>query len=137
MFEKTLKCPDGGVLNFPSEQYELMRFVAKALGGEISYGSSKRRTGETWDSWEWVGEPGVLVDGFVIHPLSNSGDALDVVVALKLELHATNNYVVCYAGGRASAQFSEPISLTSGGRAEIRRAITRAAAEVGRRIADV
>jgi hypothetical protein len=70
---------------------ELLELAAKAIGGTLSEGHTKVRTGETWDTWEWQGALGIQTGadwtpypGTTIHPLIDDGDALRLAVKLNM-----------------------------------------------------
>lgn len=96
---------------------ELLKLAAKAIGGELSLGTSMRRTGPTWETWEWRGPIGIRLGPFTIYPMINNGDAL--VVAVKIGLHLTGIGALCLEDGE------DELSAA-------RRAIVRAAAEIGK-----
>jgi hypothetical protein len=116
---------------------ELLELAAKAIGGTLSEGHTKVRTGETWDEWEWQGALGIQTGtdwlphpGTTIHPLIDDGDALRLAVKLKIDVKHYDYYVVGwfdggYIGTGKIAYGDDPYAAT-------RRAITRAAAEIGK-----
>lgn len=131
---------------------ELLEAAARACGGVLSQGTGKRRTGDSWDSWEWYGPLGILMlDGRVTYPLTDDGDALRL--AVKLNLHAMRSSSLCVEcyGEKAPFDSDGPHSSTwrslarcwfgDGVPPEVeaerdqlaatRRAIVRAAATVG------
>lgn len=125
---------------------ELLELAAKAIGGTLSEGHTKRRTGETWDQWEWIGEPGIVTPGswkphgsVVIHPQSDDGDSrqLQVALAASLEfrqgatLHDETVAVAKATHGWVKHEAKESCpgnDLAAGARL----AVLRAAAEIGR-----
>ncbi len=62
----------------------LLELAAKAVGGEFSPGTTQKRTGESWDEWEWIGPMGIKLDGVVYYPLELNGDALWLAATLRL-----------------------------------------------------
>ena len=119
---------------------ELLELAAKAIGGTLSEGHTKIRTGETWDEWEWQGALGIQTGadwlphpGTTIHPLIDDGDALRLVVKLRLTVswdrfddtdYATATPPHTHQGYDCIVD-QDPYAAT-------RRAITRAAAEIGK-----
>jgi hypothetical protein len=69
-------------------------------------------------------------DGF--SPLTDDGDALRLAVKLCIRIEQTDNYAVTWGGTVCAKQFSERINDDR--YAATRRAITRAAAEIGKTI---
>ena len=105
---------------------ELLRLAAKAVGGEFSPGTTKFRTGATWDEWEWIGPQGITAPCFVgtSYPSTDDGDALRLAVELEIELSFMNGDT--HADGQSEGGPDK--------RANTRRAILRAAAAIGRGI---
>lgn len=66
-------------------------------------------------------------------PLYDDGDALRLAVKLGIRLEFADGWVVANAGGVCAPQFSERTGSDAG--AATRRAIVRAAAEIGRTMA--
>jgi hypothetical protein len=107
---------------------ELLELAAKAIGGTLSEGHTKVRTGETWDEWEWQGALGIQTGtdwlphpGTTIHPLIDDGDALRL--AVKLNLLSDPRFI----HERNVLMFTQGIEKLEA----TRRAITRAAAAIG------
>jgi len=66
---------------------ELLELAARAVGGALSEGRGKRRTGGTWDEWEWYGPLGIhMPEGPTTYPLIDDGDALRLTVALGISI---------------------------------------------------
>ena len=66
---------------------EQMQMVAKAVGGGLSEGRAKRRTGPTWDTWEWEGPLGVkMPNGFIVRPDVEDSTAFELLDLLRLGL---------------------------------------------------
>jgi hypothetical protein len=110
---------------------ELLEYAAKAVGGELSEGTSRRRTGETWDDWEWAGPMGITVDGLTGNPLTDDGEAFRLMVKLRLLVNVEEG-VTFTTDGTKENDLREPHSSDS--YAATRRAIVRAAAEIGKGI---
>lgn len=60
--------------------------AARAIGGTLSEGYSKRRTGPTWDTWEWVGPLGINVNGVIFHPLTKDRDSRVLQCTLEIDV---------------------------------------------------
>ena len=104
---------------------ELLERAAKAAGGKLSEGTGMRRTGPTWDTWEWYGPMGIqMPDGTVSFPLTNDGDALRMAVALDIWIHPGEGREVVEVVGFGSVHEHAGTDRA----AATRRAITRAAA---------
>lgn len=112
---------------------DLLEMTAKAVGGEFSPGTTKTRTGETWEEWQWTGPMGVVIDSIVTNPLTNDGDAF----RLAMRLHIG----VMIRDGHAIALFDHPDGNPwrtvepcnpIGEQAAARRAIVGAASVIGR-----
>ena len=96
---------------------ELLEVAARAAG--IDYGWQHiydDYEGCTADKWDW-------------NPLTDDGDALRLANALRLSLEYTDHYVATNPAQTAPKHFAEP--LTHGTNEAARRAIVRAAAEIG------
>lgn len=127
-----------------STDRELMELIAKAVGGVLSEGHTKRRTGPTWDTWEWIGSPGVSVDGITKHPKENDADALWLAATLGISItpypiyNSEARHAVIAKQRRRSdtlreANPTEVLELyDDDSTAAWRRAIVRCAAEIGR-----
>lgn len=130
---------------------ELMVLVAKAIGGVLSEGHTKVRTGETWDDWEWQGPKGIVTGpgwlthpGVVIHPLINNDNALQLAVMLGISItpypiyNSDERHAVVAKQRRRSDTYreanpTEVIELYGDDPAAAwRLAIVRCAAEIGR-----
>jgi hypothetical protein len=115
---------------------ELLELAAKAVGGTLSEGHTQRRTGPTWDTWEWIGGLGInMPDGRVAYPLTDDGDALRLAVRLKIPLRFEENKIDCCdrtIAGKAAESWSDTEGENADPYAATRRAIVRAAAEIGR-----
>ncbi len=75
------------------EDRELLEMAAKAIGGVLSEGTSRKRVGSSWDKFEWIGPMGIETGGkwvphpkVTIHPLDSDGDALRLAAFLELNL---------------------------------------------------
>lgn len=103
---------------------ELLELAAKAVGGEFSPGTTKHRTGATWDEWEWIGPQGITAPCFVgtAYPSIDDGDALRLAVELEIDLSFINGDT--HADGQSEGGPDK--------RTNTRRAILRAAAEIGK-----
>jgi hypothetical protein len=77
-----------------------------------------------------VGQPDQCA--FPFDPLNDDGDALRLAVRLGVRMDFPKYWVVAYSGSCASEQFSEPHDGDP--YAATRRAIVRAAAEIGKAI---
>jgi hypothetical protein len=95
---------------------ELLELAAKAAG-------LPRRS---WD-YEWCRSHGHMVTfSDMWNPLTDDGDALRLAVKLSLDIHVDSNLTeVIYLEATTEAHLSDPYAAT-------RRAITRAAAEIGK-----
>jgi hypothetical protein len=123
---------------------ELLELAAKAVGGEFSPGTSKRRIGPTWETWEWIGPQGIRTGPFNSYPLTNDGDALRL--AVNLGMCVDHGYECAFASltivydedsckDALHAEAMEDYASHSGDAfAATRRAIVRAAAEIGKTI---
>lgn len=98
---------------------ELLELAAKAAGIPLSWGGPNRTSPRRSDTWE-------LCD-----PLANDGDAFELLVILGLNIKMTPTDV--FVGFDLEAPLAHE-SLANGAYAATRRAITRAAAEIGRRM---
>ena len=117
-----------------STDRELLELAAKAAGGKFSPGTTKHRTGETWDDWEWIGPQGIDAPCFTGtgYPLTNDGDALRLAVILGFDeiaffpLGDPPGITVNDIGISIHETYAQdPCAAT-------RRAIVRAAAEIGK-----
>lgn len=123
-----------------STDRELMVLVAKAIGGTLSEGHTKVRTGETWADWKWVGEPGVVTPeswkpngGVVIRPLHDDGDAFRLAMLLRLCHGCDGVKAHCEWWGRDGITLLELQELVGNDPcAASRRVIVRAAAEIAK-----
>ncbi|MNC44425.1 hypothetical protein D3C75_933300 [compost metagenome] len=102
---------------------ELLKLAAKAAGNEVVWG--RFGAGE-----EWLTEDTVLGGLRPWRPLTDDGDALRLAVKLGIETEFFSGTV--YAGPRRTAKYSVDASETLDILAATRRAIVRAAAEIGR-----
>lgn len=109
------------------EDRELLQLAAKAAGGEFSPGTTKTRTGPTWDTWEWSGPMGIVLDKTVRYPLTNYGDAFELAVRLDLSIFRPGSRPA------ALAKFSDQEIFLND--CCVRRAIVLAAAEIGKSLA--
>lgn len=82
------------------------------------------------DSPMFFYQPGNLSSYGVWNPLTDDGDALRLAVKLGIHLQFAMDYAVAYAGSVHAKQFTERCG--SDQYAATRRAIVRAAAEIGR-----
>lgn len=92
---------------------EYLELAAKAAGIEIQ---------------GWDGERAVISDPYtrLWNPLTDDGDALRLAVKLNLDIHVDNNLTeVVYFDSSIEAHLEDPYAAT-------RRAIVRAAAEIGK-----
>lgn len=111
---------------------ELLDLAAKAVGGKFSPGTTQHRTGPTWEDWEWVGPAGIVIEGLVIYPMTDNGDALWVAANLKLSIDMKTIVVSVEQIGGNAIGFGESCNNNEYSRLKaVRRAIVRAAAEIG------
>lgn len=118
-----------------STDRELLEMAAKAIGGTLSEGTGKRRTGPAWDEWEWYGPIGIQTpEGIVIYPLTNDGDALRLAVKLGVQpVPADDRCEARWWGGPLGTTQGSASVITNGDRyTATRRAIFLAAAEIGK-----
>lgn len=108
-----------------SADRELLALAARAVGGVLSEGRSKRRTGPTWDQWEWTGPLGITINGITMYPQFNDGDALWLAVKLRMLVEVDHYHAMANGNIEDLAGGADPLAAT-------RRAILRAAAEIGR-----
>jgi hypothetical protein len=104
-----------------SNDRELLEMAAKAAGIEIMFWSGRDIGAES---------PVVKPHGLAWNPLTDDGDALRLAVKLCIRIEQTDNYAVTWGGTVCAKQFSERINDDR--YAATRRAIVRAAAEIGR-----
>lgn len=100
---------------------ELLELAAKAAGGEFSPGTTKTRTGPTWDTWEWTGPMGIVLDKIVTYPLTDDGDAFRLAVKLNLLIE----YFPDFESEMSDIRYSEDPQRAA------RRAVVNAAAKIG------
>jgi hypothetical protein len=109
---------------------ELLELAAKAAGITLSH----------WDKARNTFAPVIGVAGEWWNPLTDDGDALRLVVKLQIDIEWRDGEVLAYRHASAdgdcftaieSAADHDPKIIGTGDRA-IRRAITRAAAEIGK-----
>lgn len=88
MLRNNLKCPEGGLINATQEELDKFAAVAKAIGGQISYGHTKRRLGDSWDEWEWIGNLGIQCqdNGWIRNPLRSNSDAFWLMATAKVNV---------------------------------------------------
>ncbi|MNR32399.1 hypothetical protein D3C85_1499830 [compost metagenome] len=119
---------------------ELLELTAKAIGGEFSPGTTKTRTGPNWETWEWTGPMGIILDSRLHYPLTDNGDAFRVAADLSLDIQY-DCYPAAMNDNRRKAfrvrvwayqWFKEDFDDNSKMEA-IRRVIVQAAANIGRR----
>lgn len=112
---------------------EMLELAAKAVGGVLSKGHTKRRTGPTWDTWEWIGSPGIVFGGLVMHPQIDDGDSRRLQVALRLTLCMhTDGAAMCVSGdGRRGTEVRDQADAA----ANARKAVLLVAAEIGKGMA--
>ena len=101
---------------------ELLELAAKATGLRIV---------------DWAGMvPMVLPPGRTIpmewQPLTDDGDAFRLAVRLQISTEPLYSYCVAYSGGVCAQQFSEPVRNFDDPFVAARRAVVRAAAEIGK-----
>ena len=99
---------------------ELLKMAAKAAGIEL-----------TWDCTDRFGEPWTVINRVVCaywNPITDDGDALRLAVMLRLRIEPKTNHVYVVDG--ASLVIAE--NYNGAPLAATRRAIVRAAAEIGR-----
>lgn len=113
---------------------ELLILAAKAVGGKFSPGTTKRRTGETWDTWEWIGPQGITTQtGGTIYPLTDDGAALRLAVKMQIQItpgtYNKNEFTAFYAGKCEAVEYWSTLQDEF---AATRRAIVRALAEIGK-----
>ncbi len=99
---------------------ELLELAAKALGCDFWHNA------ETFS--DWISHPACAPIKW--NPLTDDGDALRLAVDLGIRMDFAKDWTVAYSGSCASEQFSE--RHEDGAYAATRRAIVRAAAEIGR-----
>jgi len=97
---------------------ELLELAAKAAGIEIIQWSGRDVGQES---------AAIMPHGIEWNPLTDDGDALRLAVGLGIRFEKTDTFAVAWG---AEKQFTEP--LTNDPYAATRRAITRAAAEIGK-----
>ena len=105
---------------------ELLEAAARAAGYKIK-SLWERYTGEWWAELHVDRKPNDPPT--VWSPLTDDGDALRLANALRLSLEYTDHYVATNPAQTAPKHFAEP--LTHGTNEAARRAIVRAAAEIG------
>jgi hypothetical protein len=97
---------------------KLLELAAKAAGV----------TRQCWD-YDWVRGLGHMVTrNMMWNPLVNDGEALRLAIETGITIDAPKDWGFVYAGGQGS--FSEPIGDDK--MAAVRRAIVRAAADIGK-----
>ncbi len=113
---------------------ELLELAAKAAGLNISEWTDDYDTG-------CFGHPDNGGDGFVIHgacttvlwnPLTDDGDALRLAVALKIQIIIYQEWVECLIDGIRMGNACSSYAVDGCMHETTRRAIVRAAAEIGR-----
>jgi hypothetical protein len=68
-----------------ASERELLTAAARTAGGELCEGIGQRRTGETWESWEWYGPLGIsMPNGSTLYPLTLHGDAMLLSTARRM-----------------------------------------------------
>jgi len=100
------------------QDVRILRLAAKAIGVHIAQGSR------------------IAIDGKIWNPLEDDGDALRLSVRLKIDLHFARDYVqASYANRDVNIMLPHSFSLNepyvNDRNAATRRAIVRAAAEIG------
>lgn len=115
------------------EDRELLELAAKALGGKFSQGTSKHRTGEAWDEWEWIGPIGISVDGITIFPHTDDGHCARMEADLKLNVEWCGTFVLV-ADSEGRARCSEHFLSHEEDQAARRMASLRVAAEIGKQM---
>lgn len=123
---------------------ELLELAARAIGGTLSEGTARKRVGETWDKFEWIGPPGINTGldwlphpKVTIYPLENDGDALRLAVKLRIDVSHDEIgmksfvYVRTAFNGERHMGLSEIFDDESERLDRTRRAIVRAAASIG------
>lgn len=116
------------------ELRRLLELAAKAVGGIFSEGTGKKRTGPTWDTWEWYGPMGILLpNGTVVFPQDNDGDSRRLEVALEMIVdNFTGEVRVKNGWSYGSPNFhTEDIPREGDPCAATRLAVLRAAAAIG------
>lgn len=108
---------------------ELLELAAKAVGGKLSPGTTKYRTGPTWDEWEWRGAMGISAPCFVgtAYPLEKDGHSARLEAVLALDV-TWGGHGDVYVGGFCE-YFADHGNVKQAAR---RKAGVRAAAEIGR-----
>ena len=113
---------------------ETLELAALAIGGTLSLGTTKKRTGATWAEWEWQGPIGITVGGIVIYPHTDIGDAARLAVLLRMVVDAG----VTLAHARGICADYEGIARHDCTKADAERAwceaVTLCAAAVGRKL---
>ena len=103
---------------------ELLELAAKAARIEFGWQHIfDDYEGSTSEKWDW-------------NPLTDDGDALRLAVKLKLPFNVTDRYARCiwgsFANGERCDEFHSMKGATNNPYAATRRAIVRAAAEIGK-----
>lgn len=124
---------------------ELLELAAKAIGGTLSEGTARKRVGETWDKFEWIGPAGINTGmdwlphpKVTIYPLENDGDALRLAVKLRVDVSHDEIGMKSFVYVRTAFNDEHHIGLSeifdddSERPWRTRRAILRAAAEIGK-----
>ena len=117
----------------------MLELAAKAIGGDLSEGHTKKRVGPTWDDWVWIGPKGINdpQTGTTIHPQHHDGDSryLQVKLGLLVDVDWDSRTVTAALPDRAEIVGSVVHVVTipegSDGMAETRLAVLMAAAAVG------
>jgi hypothetical protein len=100
---------------------ELLELAANAAGITGDWCRWHQSYGDEWVEGIDTGAP------FLWNPLTDDGDALRLAVKLGIRFEKTDTFAVAWG---AEKQFTEP--LTNDPYAATRRAVTRAAAEIGK-----
>lgn len=117
----------------------MLELAAKAIGGDLSEGHTKKRTGPTWDDWVWIGPLGINdpQTGCTIHPQTHDGDSrrLEVKLGLLVDVDWDSRTATAVLPDRVEMIHTivHVVNIPEGsdGMAETRLAVLMAAAAVG------
>lgn len=76
---------------------ELMERIAKTVGGELTVGSTKKRTESALDARAVVGEIGITVNGRVYHPFTVLADAAEIALYKKVSVTFNTHFGIIHA----------------------------------------
>lgn len=117
----------------------MLELAAKAVGGDLSEGHTKKRIGPTWDDWVWLGPPGINdpQSGTIMYPQAHDGHSrfLQVKLGLLVDVDWDSRTATAVAQYRADMTKSivHIVNIPDGsdGMAETRQAVLMAAASIG------